>query len=94
MSVSQQREQLVLAEKLFGMDITGYPDLVQVCCSIQETQLCPVQAVRLLQAKLPIISYGLCAMSSRWRTRASSAWEQPVQSHACRRDHAGLKLEL
>lgn len=32
-SVSQQREQLVLAEKLFGMDITGYPDLVQVCCS-------------------------------------------------------------
>lgn len=29
--VSQQREQLVLAEKLFGMDITGYPDLVQVC---------------------------------------------------------------
>lgn len=31
-SVSQQREQLVLAEKLFGMDITGYPDLVQVCC--------------------------------------------------------------
>ena len=35
-SVSQQREQLVLAEKLFGMDITGYPDLVQVCCNIQE----------------------------------------------------------
>lgn len=29
-SISQQREQLVLAEKLFGMDITGYPDLVQV----------------------------------------------------------------
>ena len=29
--MSQQREQLVLAEKLFGMDITGYPDLVQVC---------------------------------------------------------------
>lgn len=34
-SVSQQREQLVLAEKLFGMDITGYPDLVQVCCKNQ-----------------------------------------------------------
>ena len=34
-SVSQQREQLVLAEKLFGMDITGYPDLVQVCCRKQ-----------------------------------------------------------
>lgn len=30
-TISQQREQLVLAEKLFGMDITGYPDLVQVC---------------------------------------------------------------
>ena len=29
-TISQQREQLVLAEKLFGMDITGYPDLVQV----------------------------------------------------------------
>lgn len=31
MAVSQQREQLVLAEKLFGMDITSYPDLIQVC---------------------------------------------------------------
>ncbi len=30
-AVSQQREQLVLAEKLFGMDITSYPDLIQVC---------------------------------------------------------------
>lgn len=29
--ITQQREQLVLAEKLFGMDITNYPDLVQVC---------------------------------------------------------------
>ena len=29
-TISQQREQLVLAEKLFGMDITSYPDLVQV----------------------------------------------------------------
>ncbi len=29
-TINQQREQLVLAEKLFGMDITGYPDLVQV----------------------------------------------------------------
>ncbi|DBA95316.1 TPA: Dynein heavy chain cytoplasmic [Trebouxia sp. C0006] len=28
-AVSQQREQLVLAEKLFGMDITSYPDLIQ-----------------------------------------------------------------
>lgn len=37
-SVSQQREQLVLAEKLFGMDITGYPDLVQVCCFTRATQ--------------------------------------------------------
>ena len=32
--VSQQREQLVLAEKLFGMDITAYPDLVQVCTNL------------------------------------------------------------
>lgn len=30
-AVSQQREQLVLAEKLFGIDITSYPDLIQVC---------------------------------------------------------------
>ena len=28
--LSHQREQLVLAEKLFDMDITGYPDLAQV----------------------------------------------------------------
>lgn len=27
-----QREQLVLAQKLFDMDITSYPDLAQVTC--------------------------------------------------------------
>ena len=43
-SVSQQREQLVLAEKLFGMDITGYPDLVQVCAHTNYTTLHPMQA--------------------------------------------------
>ena len=38
-TISQQREQLVLAEKLFGMDITGYPDLVQV----SHTSITPAQ---------------------------------------------------
>ena len=71
-SVSQQREQLVLAEKLFGMDITGYPDLVQVCCNAKANTV---------------------IMCSGWCTLASSAREQPVQSHA-QKDRAGLKMEL
>ena len=55
-SVSQQREQLVLAEKLFGMDITGYPDLVQVCCSSLGANLYPVQVASLLCTKVSSIS--------------------------------------
>ncbi|GMH41526.1 hypothetical protein BSKO_09436 [Bryopsis sp. KO-2023] len=34
----QAREQLVLAEKLFDMDITGYPDLVQVETEMKKLQ--------------------------------------------------------